>query len=66
MASEAATGVVAWARESHPDVPTVARVRPANAVSHRVAARAGLRRMPGLDTTGEDGLDWLYVANWST
>jgi len=65
-ASEAATRVVAWARESHPEVPTVARVRPANAASHRVAVRAGLRRMPELDTTGEDGLDWIYAANWST
>lgn len=64
VASEAATRVVAWARESHPDVPTVARVRPANAASHRVAVRAGLRRMPRLDTSGEDGLDWVYAVNW--
>ena len=66
VASEAATRVVAWARESHPDVPTVARVRPANAASHRVAARAGLRRMPELDAPGEDGLDLVYAVNWST
>lgn len=65
VASEAATRVVAWARESHPEVPTVARVRPANAASHRVAVQAGLRRMPELDTTGADGHDWIYAANWS-
>lgn len=64
VASEAATRVVVWARESHPGAPIVARVRPANAASHRVAAKAGLQRMPELDTSGEDGPDWIYATNW--
>lgn len=66
LASEAATRVVAWTLESYRDVPVVARVRPANAASHRVATRAGLRRMPELDTSGEDGPDWIYAVNWAT
>lgn len=66
VASEAAARVVAWALESHRDVPTIARVRPANTGSHIVAARAGLQRMPELDEPGEDGLDWIYAANWTS
>jgi len=45
--------------------PIVARLRPANGASHGVAARAGLHRMPELDTPGEDGPDWIYAATWA-
>lgn len=59
VATEAATEVVRWAAAL--DGPVVARVRPANVASQRVAVRAGLTRAPHLDDVGEDGLDWLYT-----
>jgi RimJ/RimL family protein N-acetyltransferase len=63
LAGEAATAVVAWAAEQHPDLPLIARVRPANVASQRVAIRAGLTRAEDLDTTGDDGADWIFAAN---
>jgi len=60
-ATEAATAVVSWAARHRPDMPVVARVRPANVASQRVAVRAGLVRAPMLDEAGEDGPDWLYA-----
>jgi RimJ/RimL family protein N-acetyltransferase len=63
LATEAATAVVAWAA-THVEFPVVARVRPANVASQKVAERAGLVRAPELDTAGEDGVDWLY--RWPT
>ncbi|BDM68443.1 hypothetical protein HEK616_19300 [Streptomyces nigrescens] len=45
-----------------PDTPLIARVRPANVASQRVAVRAGLRRARHLDAEGYDGFDWIYVA----
>jgi RimJ/RimL family protein N-acetyltransferase len=65
FATEAATAVVEWADAHRPDVPVVARVRPANAASQRVAVHAGLHRADHLDTQGEDGLDWIYSRRWS-
>jgi [ribosomal protein S5]-alanine N-acetyltransferase len=65
LATEAATAVVNWASTRLPDQPLIARVRPANTASLKVAARAGLRRAPHLDTTGADGLDWIFVSNWA-
>lgn len=62
-ATEAATAVVTWAGPG--EWPIIARVRPDNHASHRVASRAGLRRAPELDTGGFDGPDQLYVHNWS-
>lgn len=59
VATEAATEVVRWAAAI--DRPVVARVRPANLASQRVAVRAGLTRAEHLDEHGQDGLDWLYV-----
>lgn len=59
VATEAATAVVRWAAPLGETV--VARVRPANAASHRVAVRAGLTRAAHLDEEGEDGPDWLYA-----
>lgn len=62
VATEAATAVVRWALANVPDLPVVARVRPGNAASLRVAARAGLRRAEDLDTEGEDGPDRLFIS----
>jgi RimJ/RimL family protein N-acetyltransferase len=64
IATEAATAVVAWATAHGPDHPVIARVRPDNIASARVAARAGLHRAEHLDIHGEDGLDWIFVKNW--
>ena len=63
FASEAASEVAAWASRQGPDLPLIARVRPGNVASQRVAVRAGLIRAVHLDTTGEDGLDWIFAAN---
>ncbi|MGC4805507.1 GNAT family N-acetyltransferase [Micromonospora sp. DT233] len=64
IATEAATAVVDWATAHLPEHPVIARVRPDNAASLQVAAHAGLRRAPHLDTDGEDGLDWIFTVNW--
>jgi [ribosomal protein S5]-alanine N-acetyltransferase len=66
VASEAAARVVEWAAHTHPTTPLIARVRPDNAASHRVAARVGLQRRPDLDADGEDGPDWIYIGWWTT
>jgi len=63
LAGEAATAVAAWATRQVPDLPLIARVRPANVASQRVAARAGLIRAQHLDGAGYDGEDWIYAAN---
>jgi [ribosomal protein S5]-alanine N-acetyltransferase len=63
LAGEAATAVVAWASLQVPDLPLIARVRPANVASQRVAIRAGLTRAEHLDTAGYDGVDWIFAAN---
>jgi [ribosomal protein S5]-alanine N-acetyltransferase len=55
--------VVSWATNRLPGQPLIARVRPANIASQRVAARAGLQRNESLDDHGIDGLDWIYTAN---
>ena len=64
IASEAATCVVTWAVEQVPHYPLIARVRPQNVASQRVAARAGLVRAEHLDSPGLDGDDWIFVSNW--
>jgi RimJ/RimL family protein N-acetyltransferase len=61
VASEAAAAVVTWASRRHPEYPLIARVRPENVASQRVASHAGLIRASHLDRPGEDGLDWIYV-----
>ncbi|WP_030238353.1 GNAT family N-acetyltransferase [Streptomyces sp. NRRL S-350] len=63
LASEAATAVTAWAATAVPDLPLVARIRPANLASQRVALRAGLRRAEHLDGEGYDGFDLIYATN---
>jgi ribosomal-protein-alanine N-acetyltransferase len=61
LAGEAAPAVAAWASRQVPDLPLIARVRPANVASQRVAIRAGLTRAGHLDTTGDDGVDWIFA-----
>ena len=61
IAGEAATAVVRWACENRPGETLIARVRPDNGASIRVAEKAGLRRVPELDAAGEDGLDWVFA-----
>ncbi|MFE9171483.1 GNAT family N-acetyltransferase [Streptomyces kebangsaanensis] len=65
LAGEAATAVVTWAGRREPGLPVVARIRPANTASQRVALRAGLVRAAHLDGPGEDGLDWIFATNLS-
>lgn len=62
FAGEAAGAVATWASRHLPDLPLIARVRPANVASQRVAIRAGLSRAQHLDTEGYDGFDWIYSA----
>jgi [ribosomal protein S5]-alanine N-acetyltransferase len=62
LASEAASAVVAWAGESLAEYPIVARVRPDNVASQRVATKSGLVRARHLDSRGYDGIDWVYVS----
>jgi ribosomal-protein-alanine N-acetyltransferase len=64
--TEAATAVVDWATSHLPDRTIVARVRPDNTASLRVAARAGLHRAEHLDVQGEDGLDWIFASRGTT
>jgi RimJ/RimL family protein N-acetyltransferase len=56
--------VVSWAGEHLPEWPIIARVRPGNVASQKVAQRAGLTRAEHLDDLGEDGPDWLYTTRW--
>jgi RimJ/RimL family protein N-acetyltransferase len=60
-ASEAATEVMRWVSVNVPDYPVIARVRPDNIASQRVAVNAGLTRAPHLDADGEDGPDWIFT-----
>jgi [ribosomal protein S5]-alanine N-acetyltransferase len=61
LASEAASAVTDWAARNIPDRPLIARIRPQNVASQRVAIRAGLARAEQMDTIGEDGVDWIFV-----
>jgi [ribosomal protein S5]-alanine N-acetyltransferase len=61
LATEAASAVTGWAAGNIPDRTVIARIRPLNGASQRVAIRAGLARAEELDIMGEDGLDWIFV-----
>jgi ribosomal-protein-alanine N-acetyltransferase len=61
VGSEAAAAVVEWSLQLHPARPVIARVRPANHTSARVALKAGLARAAELDSLGEDGPDWIFA-----
>ncbi|WP_019159919.1 GNAT family N-acetyltransferase [Brevibacterium senegalense] len=60
-ATEAARTVVAWVAALQQGSTILARVRPDNVASQRVALRAGLRRDPALDEPGEDGMDLAFT-----
>ncbi|MGW7580816.1 GNAT family N-acetyltransferase [Kitasatospora sp. NPDC054768] len=62
VATEAATTVAAWASSHAPDLPLIARVRPENLASRRVALRAGLRRAEHLDGEGCRGFDLIFAS----
>lgn len=62
VASEAASTIVRWAATRRPGQRVIARVRPENVASARVAVRAGLVRAEHLDDEGADGLDWIFVS----
>jgi ribosomal-protein-alanine N-acetyltransferase len=63
FATEAATAVVRWSARRGPDLPLIARVRPANVASQVVAMRAGLNRSERLDGPGYDGFDLIFATN---
>ena len=60
-ATEAAAAVLRWAHEMLPSDVVVARVRPTNLASQRVATRVGLRRDAAFDDQGGDGVDWAFT-----
>ena len=60
-ATEAATAAIAWCIEHQPSAPILARVRPDNVASQKVALKVGLRRDHGMDDTGEDGKDLAFT-----
>ncbi|RZS34045.1 RimJ/RimL family protein N-acetyltransferase [Herbihabitans rhizosphaerae] len=64
VGTEVATAAVEWARAHRPALSVVARVRPANVASARVATKAGLVRAPELDGPGEDGHDLVFASPW--
>jgi len=64
IAGEAAEAVVGWTTRHLPGYPVVARVRPENVASQRVAVRAGLVRAEALDGRGLDGFDRIYLTSW--
>lgn len=61
LATEAASAVTRWAAKNIPDRALIARIRPQNVASQRVAIHAGFTRAEHLDTVGEDGIDWIFV-----
>jgi len=63
-ATEAADAALDWAQESLPAELVLARIRPTNLASQRVATKIGLRRDPAFDDQGEDGLDWAFSNRW--
>ena len=61
LATEAVIAVAGWVSRVRPEQRLIARIRPDNTASARVAAKAGLVRAPELDTDGEDGPDHIWV-----
>lgn len=66
IATEAASAVVARTLRRYPGRPVIARVRPENHASARVAIKSGLTRAPGLDTAGADGVDHVFTSEGPT
>jgi ribosomal-protein-alanine N-acetyltransferase len=65
-ASEAARASIGAAAQVDASRPVIARIRPANSGSARVAEAIGLVRRPDLDLDGEDGRDELWSTARST
>lgn len=61
IATEAVTAVIGWITRVRPDERLVARIRPDNVPSARVAAKTGLVRAADLDADGEDGSDHIWL-----
>ena len=60
--TEAVSAVASWVRHQVPGSRLIARIRPANVASQRVAIKVGLHHDPSLDEQGEDGLDLIYTS----
>ena len=60
-ATEATGALLRWAQASLPTEVVVARIRPTNLASQRVATKIGLRRDPAFDHQGDDGVDWAFT-----
>ena len=54
-ACEVARYAVQWATSTHPDLPVLARTRPGNIASRRVAEAVGLVRQPDLEGDDDHG-----------
>ncbi|WP_324194488.1 GNAT family N-acetyltransferase [Nocardia blacklockiae] len=63
VATESAAAVVRWAEKWLPTLPVVARIRPENAASIKVARRVGLVRAEHFDEVDDEGLDWIHYAS---
>jgi ribosomal-protein-alanine N-acetyltransferase len=59
-ATEAATAAIAWGSQHQPHTLIIARVRPDNLPSQKVALKSGLQRDEDLDDVGEDGQNLAY------
>lgn len=59
-ATEAARTVVEWSTVHVPGATILARVRPGNFTSQKVALKSGLLRDPAMDEQGEDGPDLAF------
>lgn len=60
-ATEATRAAVTWASNQQREETILARVRPDNAASRRVALKSGLQRDSAYDGDGEDGQDLAYT-----
>lgn len=60
-ATEAAAALLDWAHMSLATELVVARIRPANLASQRVATKIGLLRDSAFDDRGGDGMDWAFT-----
>lgn len=64
-ATEAARSVVGWSAVHAPRATILARVRPSNFASQKVALKSGLLRDPAMDEQGEDGPDLAFSNRFS-
>jgi RimJ/RimL family protein N-acetyltransferase len=59
------SAVTGWTAQNIRDRALIARIRPQNVASQRVAIHAGLARAEHMDALGEDGVDWIFVPTCS-